>query len=88
MIDIIQNVSSLNRGHSNLPKNHANSSIYKKLLRIDMQLGVSETEQLFSCLQFTFSNAYLKELVDPFIKNTSISEFIDFASFHSVEMKN
>ena len=53
-----------------------------------MQLGVSETEQLFSCLQFTFSNAYLKELVDPFIKNTSISEFIDFASFHSVEMKN
>jgi len=67
VIDIIQNVSSLNRGYSNLPKNHANLTIYRKLLRIDMQLGVSETEQLFACLQFTFSIAYLKELVYTFI---------------------
>lgn len=63
-----RNISSLNFESSFTPRNQADLNIYKKLLRIDTQLGVTQSEQFFPCLQSTFSSVFIKESVY-FIKN-------------------
>ena len=41
--------------------NLSDVAIYKKLLLLDHEKGTTETEQLFSCLQYSMSNVYTKK---------------------------